>query len=237
MNERKAGEPFQPCLLREGISIPAALLKDPTLSAGARLLWGMLAAYQGKSLECFPLEEALAVFLGVQVRQLQTYLKELANFTRGDPPEVVPLLAVKRVWVEKDRKTRNCYSLLWQPFLGVDLKEAGTKRTHRANGGNAQSVAHRSGGNTRGTAVERPTGAVADSLSPGNAQYPARRSSSNTQDSAAEPPSQPSEDRGTVADGTPPGDPQDTAAGRPPLLAETARYRTPWISTKEPRAS
>jgi hypothetical protein len=76
MNERKAGEPFQPCLLREGILIPAALLKDPTLSASARLLWGILAAYQGKSLECFPPKETLAVFLGVKVRQLQSCLKE-----------------------------------------------------------------------------------------------------------------------------------------------------------------
>jgi hypothetical protein len=118
MNERKAGEAFQTCKLRAGILIPAALLKDPTLSASARLLWGMLAAYQGKSLECFPPEKTLAVFLSVQVRQLQSYLKELANYTRGDPPEAVPLLAVKRVWVEKDQQTRNYYGLLWQPFLG-----------------------------------------------------------------------------------------------------------------------
>jgi hypothetical protein len=60
----------------------------------------------------------------------------------------------------------------------------------------------------------------------------------NPQDTAAEPPSVPCEDRGTVADGMPPGDPQDTAAGRPPLLAETAaRYHTLWISPKEPSAS
>ena len=54
MIDRKAGEPFQPCMLRDGILIPQALLKDPTLSASARLLWGVLADYQGKSLECFP---------------------------------------------------------------------------------------------------------------------------------------------------------------------------------------
>src|ERR1700728_4052431 len=80
MIDRKAGEPFQPCTLREGILIPQALLKDPTLSASARLLWGLLAHCQGTSLECFPLEETLAVFLSVQGRQLPSYLTELEDY-------------------------------------------------------------------------------------------------------------------------------------------------------------
>jgi hypothetical protein len=49
----------------------------------------------------------------VSVRQLQTFLNELKNYTRGDPPEPFPLIEVKRVWVEKERKTRNIYNLLW----------------------------------------------------------------------------------------------------------------------------
>jgi Helix-turn-helix domain len=191
MNELKAGQPFQPSMLLEGILVPEALLKDPTLSSSARLLWGILADYQGTSSECFPVEETLAVFLSVQVRQLQTYLKELANYTRGDPPEAVPLLAVKRVWVEKDQKTRNCYTLLWQPFLGVDLKEAGTKRTHRANGGNAQSVAHRSGENTQNMHPVPPgipgedDGVVGAGISRSDRQSSARRSVDDLQDPAS----------------------------------------------------
>jgi len=226
MIDRKAGEPFQPSMLREGILIPQALLKDPTLSASARLLWGMLADYQGTSLECFPLEEMLAGFLGVQVRQLQSYLKELANYTRGDPPEAFPLLAIKRVWAVKDQKTRNCYSLVWQPFLGVDLKEAGTERTHLADAGKAQSLAHRSGTNTQNMQLVPPEIPTEEAGMPlRDRQSSAGRSVNDQQDPAAGWPAVPSEDGGGVADGLPPGDtqysahqsggdPQDTAPER-----------------------
>ena len=240
MNELKAGQPFQPSMLLEGILVPEALLKDPTLSSSARLLWGILADYQGTSSECFPLEETLAVFLSVQVRQLQTYLKELANYTRGDPPEAVPLLAVKRVWVEKDQKTRNCYTLLWQPFLGVDLKEAGTKRTHRANGGNAQSVAHRSGENTQNMHPVPPgipgedDGVVGAGMSRSDRQSSARRSVDDLQDPASGWPAIPREDGCAVPDGRPPGDtqysahqsgshPQDTTPKRPGIPRDDDR--------------
>jgi hypothetical protein len=233
MIKREAGEPFQPCMLREGILIPQALLKDPTLSASARLLWGILAAYQGKSLECFPLEETLAGFLGVQVRQLQSYLKELQNYTRGDPPKAFPLLAVKQVWVKQDQKTRNCYSLLWQLFLEADPQEAGTKTAHLANGGKAQSLAHRSGSDPQDTTPERPGiprddgGGVADGRPPSDAQSLAHRSGSDPQDTTPERPGIPRDDGG-VADGLPPsdaqypahrseGDPQNIAAERPAI--------------------
>ena len=231
MNERKAGEPFQPCLLRDGAVIPEAILKDPTLSTSARIIWGMLAAYQGKNSECSPLEETLAVDLGVKVRQLQSYLKELANYTRGDPPEAFPLLAVKRVWVEKDHKTRNCYSLLWQPLLEMDLQQA-TKRAHLANGGNAQSVAHRSGENAQNTHPVPPEipseegGVVPAGMPSSDTQHPAHRSQSDTQDTAAKRPAVPGEDGDAVLDGKPTGetpysahqsrgDPQDAAPERP----------------------
>ena len=67
----------------------------------------------------------LALPLGVNVRQLQNYMKELENYTRGDPPEPFRLIEVTRVWVEKEGKTRNIYSLLWHPFLLVNLKANG----------------------------------------------------------------------------------------------------------------
>jgi hypothetical protein len=84
-------------------------------------------------------------------RQVQSYLKELENYTRGDPPEAVPLLAVSRVWVEKDGKTRNSYTLLGQPFEGVAPKEAGTTRGHLVSGGDAQSLAYQSEENVPNT--------------------------------------------------------------------------------------
>jgi len=86
---------------------------------GARLLWVLLTEHQGKSVECFPSQEMLAVPLGVKVRQLQTFIKELENYTRGDPPVPFPLIEVRRVWVEKEGKTRNIYNLRRHPFVAV----------------------------------------------------------------------------------------------------------------------
>jgi Helix-turn-helix domain len=211
MNEDKAGEPFLPRMLLDGASIPEAILRDPTLSPSARLLWGILAAYQGNSRECSPLEEALAVDLGVKVRQLQSYLKELENNTRGDPPEAVPLLAVTWVWVEKDRKTRNSYTLLGQPFLGVAPKEAGTTRAHFVNGGDAQSVAHRSGANTQNMQPVPPGipseegGIVGPDVSPRDRQSSAHRSQGDPPDTGRRP-AIPGGDAGTVPDNMQPGD-------------------------------
>lgn len=144
MKEIEASEP----LLLDGVT-PDAILKDPTLSAGARLLWIMLAEYQGKLPECYPSQEMLAVPLGVKVRQLQSFIKELESYTRGDPPEPFPLIEVKLVFVEKDRKTRNIYKLLRWPFLAFDLKANGAERSHLADEGDAQYSAHRSGSDTR----------------------------------------------------------------------------------------
>ena len=142
MKEPKTGQPFQPFMPLDGTLIPDAILKDPTLSAGARLLWVNVAQYQGKRVECFPSEETLAVSLGVGVRQLQNYINELANYTRGDPPAPCPLLEVKRVWVEKEGKTRNIYNLVRQPSLAVNVRANGTEEGHPADGGDAKSFAH-----------------------------------------------------------------------------------------------
>ena len=97
MKELKASEP----LLLDGVLTPDAILKDPTLSAGARLLWVLLAEYQGTVPECYPSQEMLAVPLGVKVRQLQSFIKELESYRRVDPPEPFPLIEVKLVFVEK----------------------------------------------------------------------------------------------------------------------------------------
>jgi hypothetical protein len=97
MKELKASEP----LLLDGVLTPDAILKDPTLSAGARLLWVLLAEYQGTVPECYPSQEMLAVPLRVKVRQLQSFIKELESYRRVDPPEPFPLIEVKLVFVEK----------------------------------------------------------------------------------------------------------------------------------------
>lgn len=85
----------------------------------------MLTEYQGKSVEGFPLSKMPSVALGKKVRQIQTYIKELEHYTRGDPPEPVPLIEVKRVWVAREGRTRNIYNLLRQPFRALRLKANG----------------------------------------------------------------------------------------------------------------
>jgi hypothetical protein len=173
MEELKASEP----LLLDGVLTPGAILKDPTLSAGARLFWVLLAEYQGKVPECYPSQEMLAVPLGVKVRQLQSFIKELESYTRGDPPEPFPLVEVKLVFVEKDRKTRNIYNLLRWPLLAVDLKANGAERSHWADGGDAQYSAHRSEGEAQD--------AVASGMPPSDTQSSAHQSEGATPDSVA----------------------------------------------------
>jgi hypothetical protein len=79
----------------DGAVIPNAILKDPNLSVGARLLWVLLAEYRGEGVECSPLEATLASQLGGKIRQLQNYLKELADFALRDPPGPFPLIEAK----------------------------------------------------------------------------------------------------------------------------------------------
>jgi hypothetical protein len=205
MKELKASEP----LLLDGVLTPDAILKDPTLSAGARLLWVLLAEYQGKVPECYPSQEMLAVPLGVKVRQLQSLIKELESYTRGDPPEPFPLVEVKLVFVEKDRKTRNIYNLLRWPFLAVDGKANGAERPHLADGGDAQYSAHRSEGEAQDAAaapLAMPSkgGAVANGMPPSDTQ-------SSAQDTAAALPEMIEKDGGLAPHGMPPGDTQSSA--------------------------
>jgi hypothetical protein len=211
MKELKASEP----LLLDGVLTPDAILKDPTLSAGARLLWVLLAEHQGKVPECYPSQEMLAVPLGVKVRQLQSFIKELESYTRGDPPEPFPLVEVKLVFVEKDRKTRNIYNLLRWPLRAVDLKANGAERSHLADGGDAQYSAHRSAGEEQDAAAAPPampsedSGAVASGMPPSDTQsfaYPR----GDAQDTAALP-EMLGKDAGLAPHGMPPGDTQYSA--------------------------
>ena len=204
MKELKASEP----LLLDGALTPDAILKDPTLSAGARLFWVMLAEYQGKGVECFPFQDMLAGFLGVKVRQFQSYVKELENYRRGDPPEVFPLIEVKRVWIGKEGKTKSIYTLLSQPFVPANLKANGAE-SHQANGGDAQYSAHRSEGEAQDAAAAPPAmpsedgGAVANGMPPSDAQ-----SFAHPGDDAQE---MLGKDGGLAPHGMPPGDTQSSA--------------------------
>lgn len=191
MKGLKVTEPVPPGTLLSAALIPGTVLKDPTLSAAARLLWVLLGEHQGKSVDCFPPQDVLAIPLGVKVRQLQNLSKELENYTRGDPPEPVPLIEVKLVFVEKDQKTRNIYKLLRQPFLAVDLKANCSVGSHMADGGHSQYSAPRSEGEAQATSAAPSTlptqdgGAVSNCMPPIDAQSFAYRSGGDTQSVAA----------------------------------------------------
>lgn len=57
--------------------IPNAILRDPSISAGARLTYAMLSSFAWQSDECFVGQAKLAKLLGVGDRQLRRYLTEL----------------------------------------------------------------------------------------------------------------------------------------------------------------
>ena len=133
--------------------------------------------------------------------------------------------------MEKEGNTRNRYSLLWQPFLGVELKATRSQKAHLASGDNAQSLAHRTGGDLQDTAAERlanlskDSGAVSDRTVSDDTHYSAHRCEGDPQDTTAGRPAIPSEDGGTVLDGITPGDTQSPAH---PFSVETAAlYQTP----------
>jgi hypothetical protein len=226
MKELRPRETTQPGILLDNAVVLDDILKDPALSTGARLLWVMLTEHQGSSIKCFPSQEMLAIPLGVKVRQLQSDIKELENYTRGDPPEPSPLISVKRVRVEKEGKSRNICILLRQPFLAVN-RMANAEEGHVADGGNAQYSAHRSEGDSQHTAATPPAmssengDTVPDGLPSGDTQSFAPRSECGAQDTAVGPaPILADEGNTQHFAHWSEGDTEDTAAARPETRTE-----------------
>jgi helix-turn-helix protein len=84
--------------------IPLAILGSTDLSLGAKLTYGLLARYAGKTGECFPCEETLAANLGVSPRQIRRYIREL---------QTRQFLCSERKRVRNRRKASNVYTFLW----------------------------------------------------------------------------------------------------------------------------
>lgn len=59
--------------------IPNAILRDSTLSAGARLTYGLLSSFAWQSDECFVGQKKLGELAGVGDRQIRKYLTELED--------------------------------------------------------------------------------------------------------------------------------------------------------------
>ncbi len=75
-----AGESFNPRHDLYPIPVPEAMLRDNTLSMGARLTGALIATYiNSKTGEAWPTRETLASILGVEVKTVSRYTKELAK--------------------------------------------------------------------------------------------------------------------------------------------------------------
>jgi hypothetical protein len=151
----------------------------------------LLSENTGDSTEFLLLQETLARALGVKVRQLQSYIQELENYTQGDPPQPLPLLEVKRVWDEQRAKTRNIYDLLRRPFLALTRMANSAEGAALADGSNTQSSAHRCDGDAQGAAGALPPiplddrGVVPDGVSATDAQSSAHWSAGDVQNAAS----------------------------------------------------
>lgn len=65
-------------ILREGFTqIPNGVLRDPRISTGAKVCYGVLLSYAWQKDRCFPGQDRLAFDIGVSVRSVRTYLREL----------------------------------------------------------------------------------------------------------------------------------------------------------------
>lgn len=78
MSDRPKAVRFADDVTQQGFTqIPNAILRDPSISAGARLTYAMLSSFAWQSDECFVGQAKLAKLLGVGDRQLRRYLTEL----------------------------------------------------------------------------------------------------------------------------------------------------------------
>jgi hypothetical protein len=64
--------------LRHGFTqIPNLILRDPNISPGAKVVFGLLLSYAWQRDECYPSQELMAGDMGCSERSVITYLKEL----------------------------------------------------------------------------------------------------------------------------------------------------------------
>ncbi len=81
------------------VQIWTHVLEDPTLSAGARILYGILRGYARQDAECWPGMQAIAAKVGVSDNAARRYMQELAS---------AQLVTVKR----RGQGRTNLYTIL-----------------------------------------------------------------------------------------------------------------------------
>lgn|GEM_PF-6801177 len=71
---------FKNADLQEGFTqVPNAIMRDPTLSVGARFTYGLLTSYAWEDETCFPGQARLSKEVGVSDRALRGYIEELGG--------------------------------------------------------------------------------------------------------------------------------------------------------------
>jgi DNA-binding transcriptional MocR family regulator len=98
--------------LKRGFTqLPNYVLKDTSLSMGARLSYAILLSYAWQEKSCFPGQKRMADELGVSVRTVREYLRELKSTGYID-------------WLQRGLNKTNVYYILdFQP-LALDRKRA-----------------------------------------------------------------------------------------------------------------
>ncbi|MCB0358169.1 MAG: helix-turn-helix domain-containing protein [Bdellovibrionales bacterium] len=101
--------------LKKGFTqIPNYVLRNGSLSFGARLTFAMLLSYAWQKDSCFPGQARLAQDLGITARSLRTYLGELRSAGLID-------------WKQQGLNKTNIYYILDHKPLGDSISEAERK--------------------------------------------------------------------------------------------------------------
>lgn len=91
-------------ILREGFTqIPNSVLRNPKLSAAARLVYGLLLSFQWRDPGIFPGRERMAEYLGASVDSVDRCLNQLRD---------AGLIA----WTRRGRGDTNIYRILESPY-------------------------------------------------------------------------------------------------------------------------
>jgi hypothetical protein len=111
------GQPFNPFGLFTGIFIPEALVKNPDVSPGAKLVYGRLARYAGQDGACYPSVKELGEEVCLGERQTQRYVRELETkrFIRTVPRFKAPNVC-----------DTNDFEFLWHESLAASVKKVKT---------------------------------------------------------------------------------------------------------------
>ena len=111
---------FNPYGIFKGIWIPSCIVRNPNLTASAKLVYGQLCFHSGKDGKCYPSQQTLANELGLSDRQIRAVITELENqgFIESESP----------TGEDRLKHLNNNYYFLWHPsFDETESTSEGTK--------------------------------------------------------------------------------------------------------------